>query len=384
MSSIELGQRISALRTVRGITQAELAAVIGRHPTVITKIEAGQRGVNSYELALIAEALEATVDDLLGRVRSATPMRLAARIAHVPLPSEARAAIGRLRRLFELEALLDRVAPGEKLPSPPSFAPPHGGLAIRQGAALAAEVRMQLGLDHHPIANLPQLIERRLGMDVVIEPLPDGIDGLYVQVDNTAIAVANAEHFPGRQRFTLAHEVCHRLCGDAHEVVVEQLFSGSKSPEEMRANAFAAHFLMPEAAITQMLETTPLSERTVAQIMLNFGASLQAAAWHLFNLRKIDESQREHLLAIGPATLFVRAGLRAEWEAAKKALGVRRPPARLQERAIRAYTAGSIGIGPLADLFAVPDAEVLRENLAAAGIVPPTFESAPAPLPAKR
>ncbi len=379
MSSLELGQRIDALRAARGMTQADLASVIGRHPTVVTKIEAGQRGINSYELALIAEALETTVDDLLGRARTATPMRLAARIAHIPLPSEARSVVGRLRRLFELEALLDRVAPGEKRPSPPSIAPPRAGLAIRQGASLAADVRHALDLDQYPVGNLPQLIERRLGMDVVIEPLPDGIDGVYVQVDGAAIAVANADHFPGRQRFTLAHEVCHRLSGDGHEVVVEQVFSGSKSPQEMRANAFAAHFLMPEAAITQMLEAAPVSDRTVAQIMLLFGASLQAVAWHLFNLRKLSEDERDRLLAIGPATLFVRAGLRAEWEAAKKSLGVRRPPARLQERAIRAYVAGNIGIGPLADLFAAPDAEELRDNLAAEGIVSPTFDLVPAP-----
>jgi Zn-dependent peptidase ImmA (M78 family)/transcriptional regulator with XRE-family HTH domain len=361
------------------MTQAELAEVIDRHSTVVTKIEAGQRGVNSYELALIAEALDVSVDELLGRNRGAAPMRLAARIARVPYPTEARAAVGRVRRLFELEGLLDRVAPGEKRPSPPQIAPPRGTLAVRQGADLAAELRQVLNLGDQPIADLPQLIERRLGMDVVIEPLPDGIDGLCVQVGGAAVALANADHFPGRLRFTLAHETCHLLSGDGQQFLVEQVFGGSKSHEEMRANAFAAHFLMPESAITDVIRGG-VSERAVAQIMLVYGASLQAVAWHLFNLRKIDDSVRNNLLELGPATIFLRAGLRAEWQAALQSRGVRRQPARLQERAIRAYMSGNIGIGPLADLFAAPDAEKLRDDLAHEGITAPTLELTPAPL----
>jgi Zn-dependent peptidase ImmA (M78 family)/DNA-binding XRE family transcriptional regulator len=379
MSSQHIGERVSALRIARGMTQADLARVIDRHPTVVTKLEAGQRGVNSYELALIAETLDTTVDDLLGRSRATAPMRLAARIAHAPYPPEAQEAVARVRRLFELEALLDRIVPGERLPRPPHVVPPHGGLALRQGATLAAELRRLLGLDNHPVTDLPQLIEQRLGMDVAIEPLPDGIDGLCVQMDGAALAVANADHFPGKQRFTLAHEACHHLNGDAQDLVVERLFTGSKSPEEIRANAFAAHFLMPPSAITDLIGQGPLSDRAAAQIMLVFGASLQAVAWHLFNLRKIDSNERDHLLALGPGSLFSRAGFRSEWQAAQQSRGVRRPPARLQERAIRAYTTGGIGIGPLADLFAVPDAEKLREDLAAEGIAPPTFDTFPAP-----
>jgi Zn-dependent peptidase ImmA (M78 family) len=147
----------------------------------------------------------------------------------------------------------------------------------------------------------------------------------------------------------------------------------------MRANAFAAHFLMPESAITDVIRGG-VSERAVAQIMLVYGASLQAVAWHMFNLRKIDDSVRNNLLELGPATIFLRAGLRAEWQAALQSRGVRRQPARLQERAIRAYMSGNIGIGPLADLFAAPDAEKLRDDLAHEGITAPTLELTPAPL----
>src|SRR5712692_5736650 len=198
---LAIGRRVAALRTVRQVTQVELAKVIGRDPSVVAKIEAGHRGVNSYELALIADALGATPDELLGRAQVAPPMRVAARIGQARYPVELRAVIARIRRLFELEALLDRLAPGDKVSAPPAIAPPVRGSAVRQGAELASEVRKFLQLGDLPISDLPQLIEQKLGMDVAIEPLPADVDGLCVQIEGSALAVANSSHFPGRRRF---------------------------------------------------------------------------------------------------------------------------------------------------------------------------------------
>ena len=368
-----IGGRIAAFRDARRITQADLAKVINRDPSVVTKIEAGQRGINSYELALIADALAVTMDELLGRSRVTAPMKVAARIAQTRYPIELRGAIGRVRRLFELEALLDRIAPGDKVSSPPDVAPSGRGSAVEQGAELALDVRKFLKLGDLPISDLPQLIEQKLGMDVAIEPLPTDIDGLCVQVEGSALAVANAGHLPGRRRFTLAHEVCHRLSGDAQELVVESMFAGSASPEK-RANAFAAHFLMPPTAIRQFIGKDPISAGIMAKIMLVFGVSLQAATWHLYNLRVISGNERLAYASQQPGSLFYRAGLWAEWQAASKSLEIRRPPARLQERALNAYTMGAIGIGPLADLFEAADAEILREDLRQQGVVPPSLE----------
>jgi hypothetical protein len=135
---------------------------------------------------------------------------------------------------------------------------------------------------------------------------------------------------------------------------------------------------MPKTAIARFLGTERVTERAVAQIMFTFGASLQAVAWHLFNLKKITADERERLLSFKPGWLFHLAGLRAEWQAAEQTLDVVRPPARLQERAIAAYTKGNIGIGPLADLFGTSDAEKLREELARQGIAPPAYDLSPA------
>jgi hypothetical protein len=73
-------------------------------------------------------------------------MQLAARVAQVPHPAEAQAALARARRLFELEALLDRVAPGSPRPTGPPIPPPQGKAAVGQGRQLAEEIRKSLDL----------------------------------------------------------------------------------------------------------------------------------------------------------------------------------------------------------------------------------------------
>lgn len=54
---LELGQRIRALRRARGLTQEQLAGLVGLERTSITNIESGNQQVTLSKLILIAEAL---------------------------------------------------------------------------------------------------------------------------------------------------------------------------------------------------------------------------------------------------------------------------------------------------------------------------------------
>lgn len=53
----ELRRILKAARLAAGLSHGALAARIGKHPTHITKIEAGQRRVDVLEFYLIARAL---------------------------------------------------------------------------------------------------------------------------------------------------------------------------------------------------------------------------------------------------------------------------------------------------------------------------------------
>jgi transcriptional regulator with XRE-family HTH domain len=62
----EIGGRVRALRLARGLSLAQLGAVIGRTRQAVAQLEAGRLRLRAYELARLAPALGATPAELLG------------------------------------------------------------------------------------------------------------------------------------------------------------------------------------------------------------------------------------------------------------------------------------------------------------------------------
>ena len=202
-------------------------------------------------------------------------------------------AVARTEGLVRLHRTLDRLGYiTTDGPTVGALGPLRGG-PVAQGKALAAHVREQRGLGYAPIDDLVALAEHQLGLHVLIDYFGEGFDGLCVHDDGFALAVVNSAGPAGRQRFTLAHELCHHLLGDLENGlhVDERVFGGGGNPSEVRANAFAAYFLMPPAGVREIVEY-PFRTETAARVQHRFGASLQTVAYHLTNLRIIDERGR--------------------------------------------------------------------------------------------
>ncbi len=70
---MKLAERVAAARTRAGLAQADLAAVLNRDRSTITKVEAGRRGLLVGGLAKIAETLSVSTDYLLGLTDDPTP-----------------------------------------------------------------------------------------------------------------------------------------------------------------------------------------------------------------------------------------------------------------------------------------------------------------------
>lgn len=64
-----LGQRIRELRNARGLQSKELAAAVGVSAPHFSRIEKGDRGIDSMLLRRIAETLCVAIDDLFPRER---------------------------------------------------------------------------------------------------------------------------------------------------------------------------------------------------------------------------------------------------------------------------------------------------------------------------
>jgi transcriptional regulator with XRE-family HTH domain len=92
----EIGARIRVEREKRGLSQQDLAGVLGVTRPVVTKIESGTKAINSVELRKIADYLGVSVDELTA-------------------PVEDRSLAVRFRKSTESEAFIERVSAIERL-----------------------------------------------------------------------------------------------------------------------------------------------------------------------------------------------------------------------------------------------------------------------------
>ncbi|HZR92983.1 MAG TPA: XRE family transcriptional regulator [Gaiellaceae bacterium] len=364
----DLGLRIARARESAGLSQSELARRVGLSQSAVSRIESGVRGVDSIELAEIARVLDVAVLDLLETRPLAQELRVAARAQGIADSASLERAVDRVVELVRLDDLLGELGLPDEQAAPPRMPVPRANLAIDQGRDLARAVRADWNLGDDPLPDLLSVIEEHAGVGVLLEPLQRGLDGLCARTDDVALIVVDSSAPVGRQRFTAAHELCHLLLGEGGLVLIDERISAQGKPPEIRANAFASHFLMPREGIERYVGGRPVDERVAVELQFTFGVSLDALLWHLLNLELISEETRSTLSRRGAKALAYRYGYGSEWESQQSQRALRRPPRPLTERALAAYERGSIGLEVVARLIGRDDVEAFRAELEEIGI----------------
>ena len=389
----ELGRRVADARQGRGWTQGELAGRVGLTQTAVSRIETGARAVSSLELAELAEALDVSVLDLLRAGRQPI-LTIAARLGRFRDPGAVDRALKRAEALTALDELLDGLLqpadapqpgdvlePGDAHRSAPAAPPARrptlrrptlrgDGPAVEQGRKLAEWVRRTLRLGDGPLLRFPELLEDRFHLDVDLSPLPEAVDGLCVSLGDRVLVLVGSRKPSSRQRFTLAHELAHYLVDDLGPFHVDELGVRARSLAEMRANAFAAHLLMPETGVRAAVEGVDDDAERAVRVALSFGASVSAAAYQLGNLGLLPDAARDRLAMAGSKPLLMRYALPSDWQQDESGRGRVRPPSRLYGRATLAYRRGLIGLLPIAELLQRSDHDQLRQELDDAGLAP--------------
>lgn len=188
---------------------------------------------------------------------------------------------------------------------------------VREGRIRAEAVRYEHDLGDAPVRDLFGFIERSYHrVYVVRHPMAHGPEGALLRHrDRWLIIVNSDEQYLARQRFTASHELAHLLFdSDRDPVHIDQTLFGrtGRDPIEMRANAFAVHFLLPADALRERFHDPTFDvddDEQVVALAMEYGLSLQSLAWHLKNVCGISDRQRRRIHDLQPFRIAGRMGL---------------------------------------------------------------------------
>ena len=380
----QIAARLKELRTGLGFTQAQVAGHLGVHRPAISEIEAGRRAVTAEELFQLANLYGSSVGEILNEERppAARASELLALRSDDPHAPSTRVAIERFisdrQSEVELEEMLqagDVAAVRRHFDLP---APVSKGAAITQGERLAERERQALGLGMEPVRNVLALLAQQ---GVRIGPIRSldnkNIDGLYFESEDLGACIGinlrPSDQTGSRAAFTGAHEYAHCLLRDRQR----ELFSFGAPDgdlQEVRANAFAAAFLMPRTGVEGYFRQVGLAveERIehlapgdVVRAMDYFGVSRAALLFRLLNLRLISEEMRQALDSFTISSVAKALGLTFRHREYLSS--------RLPQLAIHAWRQGLITTGRAAELCALELVE-FTERMQQLGETPPEYD----------
>ncbi len=256
----ELGSRLKKAREAAGLTQLQVAEGTGLARSAIAQIESGNRSVSGLELEELAYLYGRDMGDLVRVEPLAERSALTALFRAAPAMAEDEAMANTLRHavqlgreLTNLEELLGIATAGAVAASYGVPRPRSRWQAIVQGNQAADEERRRLGLGDGPIDNLSKFLEGQ-GVRTAWIELPDDVSGMTLHDPGFGwMVVVNAGHSWERRRFSYAHEYAHVLF-DRQDVGTISKASDRAELGEVRANAFAASFLIPASGVASFLE----------------------------------------------------------------------------------------------------------------------------------
>lgn len=295
----ELAKRLRAGREACRLKQEDVARHLGVSRPTIAQLELGNRAVSSLELDKLAYLYGRGIGELLADAPPETDAFQALFRLHPKITGleEVQAALRRSmamgRELTNLEHLLGIARDRRTIPVYPVPNVRNKTEAIRQGERAAIEERRRLQLGDAPLPDLVELLESQGVRTAQIE-MPEDLSGMTLFDSATGpFVVVNSrapKHSRLRRRFSLAHEYCHVLL-DREQKGTLSLYSDVKNPVEVRANAFAASFLMPTAGVQDFirglgkgrsshLESVVFDEEGAQHISARSGSGTQAIQLH--------------------------------------------------------------------------------------------------------
>ena len=235
------GERIKMARKRSGLSLRDLAHKMNDTVTAqaIGKYERNEMTPSSEVLISLTQALNVSLAYLmtphpieLGEVEFRTKANTSAR----DRAKVETAVLESVERYLQIERILELDSAAWHCPD----SMPASISDAEQAEALANKLRKEWDLGVDPIPNMTELLEEK-GIKVLIEGLPNKVSGFTCMVRrkgeaDVPVVVVNRRVNLERRRFTLAHELAHRIIDVTH----------TEKPElEKWCNRFAGAFLIP-------------------------------------------------------------------------------------------------------------------------------------------
>lgn len=242
--------------------------------------------------------------------------------------------------------------------------------AEAEGRDAARRFRRDHRLGVQPLGDLVTIVEQTASIDVAVVDVEPGEHGMAMRDPARGmvfVVVARTRH-PMRQRRSLAHELGHVLFGDWSDAGQEGW--GDRTEGEVRAGAFARHFLIPTTGLREFLGGhPPIEQSTLSAVVQRFLVSPAIAAIALYDAGYIDERLKNEWKVLTAPVLAARFGWSDQYRALQDESDRTRAPQRLLTRAVRGYLENVVSVQTLARLRGL-DPEKVEAELDEAGLVP--------------
>jgi XRE family transcriptional regulator, fatty acid utilization regulator len=298
MTTNLIGARIKALREERKLSQDELARIFGfKDRQTVSAIETGERRVSAEELLLAVEKLGASLDYFTD------PFLLAGegKFSWRRQPWVGLESVKVFERVADRWIAANRTLAGQvgkpapilrqslKLTSRSSFEE-----AMAAGERFAADFK----LGPIPAQKLSEIMERKLGILVLMVDAIDGVSGAACRLPDLDAVLINRHEVVGRRNFDLAHELFHILSWDTMPPEhLEEATETSRIRVEQLANNFASSVLMPKASLKDFERASagggivPWLNATAIRLQV----TATALKWRLVALKRLDAARAKQI-----------------------------------------------------------------------------------------
>lgn len=353
-----LARRLRSARQSAGVSQEQAATELGLSRPAISLIESGDRSVSAVEITRLARLYGVGIAALLA---DEAPEKVLTHLrSSASVDNDIRADLDVYLAQFREYAMLEADVYAQQFYEVPSY-PLPGGLIVSQGEWLAVQERRRLDLGHRPIGSIVVLVESQ-GVKLLMPDLAgrEALSGAFVFSPSIGpCMIVNSAEAPARQRFTLAHEYAHflHINGESSgEICVPSLH---RDPGEVRANAFAAAFLLPAPGVSAFLDDfrtpgSPIAPEHLVHLAYHFGVSYEAVAYRLLGIGYINADERTRLIDSKLPSVARALGY-------GQLPGFGEPmPSRFREIAIQAWRKEAISAAKLEELLGLKPGEARR------------------------